>query len=182
MQSNNVYLIIVDGGVTGLTITNNYIENITGMTQYSYSSIHSSVSSSSLLVKNNVLLGAVTLKNSTFHNNILRNGTFTRTNTSYYNNIGNSTQFGTSNGNQSSVDINTVFVATGSSDGQWQLATDSPAIGAATDGGDVGMFGGNDSYVLSGLPSIPAIHYFDSSVSGSVASGLQVNIKIKSHN
>ena len=91
---------------------------------------------------------------------------------------------GTENGNQSNVDMSTVFVGAGegSTDGQWQLAENSPAIGAGLGGVDLGAFGGPTPYVLSGLPSMPAIYFLNAPISGSTNSGLQVQLKAKGHN
>ena len=102
------------------------------------------------------------------------------------NNVVAGTQVDTSNNNQSNVDMNTVFVdfdGTGgySTDGKWQLAPGSPALGAADDGGDCGIFGGQEPYVLSGLPRIPAIFFYRGPGTGNDA-GLPVQIKIMSHN
>ncbi|MCK9616832.1 MAG: hypothetical protein M0R21_03250 [Lentimicrobiaceae bacterium] len=77
-------------------------------------------------------------------------------------------------GNQTSIDMTTVFVYTGSSDGQYRLLPGSPAIGAGYDGVDCGVFGGSNSYVLSGLPTVPAIWKLD-------IDGTTVILKAKSH-
>jgi hypothetical protein len=77
-------------------------------------------------------------------------------------------------GNQTSIDMTTVFVYTGSSDGQYRLLPGSPAIGAGYDGVDCGVFGGSNSYVLSGLPTVPAIWKLD-------IDGTTVTLKAKSH-
>lgn len=50
------------------------------------------------------------------------------------------------------VTVESLFLNEGSDDGKWQLSPNSPAKGAATDGGDCGAFGGKNPYVLSGLP------------------------------
>lgn len=133
-------------------------------------------------IRNNVFLGDITINSSVFYNNILRGGNFSAIDCDVRNNIGNSTQFGSSDGNQENVDMNTVFIGTGSTDGRWQLAPGSPAIGAGVFGEDCGMFGGHDPYVLSGLPAIPAIYLFIAPVSASGLHGLPVQVKIKSHN
>ncbi len=93
-------------------------------------------------------------------------------------------QFGIENGNQSNVDMTTVFVGEegNSTDGQYQLKQGSPAIGAGYDGEDCGAFGGATPYILSGLPAIPAIYFFISPAVGSSATGLSVQIKAKAHN
>lgn len=117
-------------------------------------------------------------------NNIVQEaaGTVTGTGNSIYNNIDAGDHFGTENGNQVNVDMSTVFVGTGSTDGQWQLAAGSPAIGAGFNGVDCGMFGGPTPYVLSGIPSIPSIYIFDAPAIGSTAGGLPVRLSVKSRN
>ncbi|MBW6513210.1 MAG: hypothetical protein K0B87_00420 [Candidatus Syntrophosphaera sp.] len=112
--------------------------------------------------------GNVTIYNSIFQNNIMRSGNFTAnaTNT-VLNNIGNATQFGTANGNQSNVDMATVFTLSGSTDGMYMLLPGSPAIGAGVGGADCGMYGGPAPYVLSGMPEgIPSIYEFTAPASG----------------
>ena len=111
----------------------------------------------------------------------------------FKNNVSVSNQFGTANGNVANVDINTLFVDYNgnlgySNDSRWQLTpysvilgAPSPAIGAADDGGDCGIFGGAEPYVLSGLPAVPAIFEFDSHLTGTSSGGLNVNVKVKSH-
>jgi hypothetical protein len=47
----------------------------------------------------------------------------------------------------------TVFALAGADDRRYQLKEDSPAIGAATDGGDCGPFGGLYPYVIGGMPA-----------------------------
>jgi hypothetical protein len=98
--------------------------------------------------------------------------------------IGNANQFASGNGNQQNVDINAVFVGqtNGTTDGQWQLKSGSPAVGVGHDGTDCGMFGGNDPYVLSGIPSIPNIYYFNSPATSSIEQGLPVQLKIRANN
>lgn len=130
---------------------------------------------------NCVLYSDVIIQNAEFHNNIQISGTFSSSSSSVTHNIGHSTQFGTSDNNQENVDMNTVFVFSGSTDGYYQLAVGSPAIGAGIGSIDCGMFGGNSPYVLSCLPAIPAVYSALGSASGSTATGLQINIKVKSH-
>lgn len=55
----------------------------------------------------------------------------------------------------SSVEGNTeanIFTLQGADDSRYQLKDDSPAKGAAADGGDCGPFGGDYPYVIGGLP------------------------------
>lgn len=141
-------------------------------------------SSSSAIITNNVIYGRLSVYNSSLSNNILRAGSFSGSNNTFSYNIGNSDQFGIENGNQSNVDMTTVFVGEegNSTDGQYQLKQGSPAIGAGYDGVDCGVFGGLTPYILSGLPAIPAIYFFISPAVGSSATGLSVQIKAKAHN
>lgn len=160
-----------------IIIANNFI-NRAGT-----SNIITGPSSSSAIIKNNVLFGAVNIQNSTFQDNIIRGGAFTSSNNLVSHNIADSGVLdGLGSNNQGNVDMNTVFNLTGSSDGQWQLKDGSPALGAGVSDGDIGMYGGGDPYVLSGIPSIPAIYFFDAPVQGSTTSGLPVQLKVKSRN
>jgi len=132
---------------------------------------------------NNVLGKKISICNSVFNNNIMVSGTFTQSNCTYTHNIGNLTQFGSENGNQQNINMEDVFVGAtrNSSDGQWQLKSGSPAIGAGVGGIDCGMFGGDFPYHLSGLPSIPAIYYHQQTIDN-VNQQLNITIKAKSHN
>lgn len=134
-------------------------------------------------ISNNIIVGNTIVNNVVFNNNILLTGTFTQTNTSYNNNLCADTQFGNSNGNQQYVILANLFVgATGNStDGQWQLKTGSPALGAGMGGIDCGMFAGDYPYKLSGLPTIPSIYYHEQIIDN-VNQQLNVTIKAKSNN
>ena len=172
-STSNSAFTITNGG-TNTIISNNFI-----------SAPATAIRSSSLasaIVRNNVIKGDVTIFNSEFKNNTLTSGTYTATSSVTTNNIGDATQFGTADGNQENVTMTTVFDGTGSTDGQWQLAVSSPAIGAGIGGIDVGMYGGTDPYVLSGIPHIPNIYQFDGPTTGSTTAGLPITLKVKSNN
>ena len=117
-----------------------------------------------------------------FENNILGGGENKGcTNCFFLNNVSfDSTAFGTTNGNKV-VPMSDVFVGTGSTDGKWQLKPNSPAKGTASDGGDPGMFGGSEPYVLSGMTEIPAIYYFQAPTEGNIQNNLPIHIKVKSY-
>lgn len=176
-SSGNYATIGISANSQNILINNNYIEH----TSTNGKAIEIN-SSSSAMVKNNIIRGNFIIYNSQIQNNIMRGGTFSGSNNIVLNNIGHSTQFGSSNGNQSNVNMSLVFVGSGSTDGQWQLKPGSPAIGAGVDGIDCGIYGGVTPYILSGLPPIPAIYFFDAPTSGSNSRGLPIHIKIKSHN
>lgn len=169
---------------TGQTFTNILLKN--NIIRYS---ITFSTGSSSL-IENNVIGGNVQVVNSTFRNNIIvnPNANISFTSSTYTNNLAAGTKLGSSNGNQSSVDMTTVFVAdpyvsanpTGfTSDNRWKLATSSPAIGAGLNGIDAGAFGGLTPYVLSGIPEIPSIYFLEVPTSGN--NSLDVKMKVRSN-
>lgn len=140
--------------------------------------------SSSAEISNNVVNRMSSLHNSNVTNNIRRSTFGGGSNNQIFNNIAADDAWGTENGNQANVDMSTVFVGEGesSTDGQWQLAENSPAIGAGLGGADIGAFGGLTPYILSGIPSIPAIYFFNAPLTGSTKGGLQVQLKTKGHN
>jgi len=134
------------------------------------------------IIENNVIQGGVlSIVSSAFGNNILISGTVTFTNCNPYNNIGNDAQFGTTNGNQAYVSMASVFIVGGTTDGHYQLASSSPAKGAGLGGVDCGMFGGNDPYVLSGMPDIPVITAITVPSRANLTNGLNVQINIRSN-
>ncbi len=93
----------------------------------------------------------------------------------------NGTQFeNLGQNNLINVDMSTVFAETGSTDGKWQIKPGGPADGSGTNGTDMGIFGGNDPYVLSGIPPLPAIYEFYGTNAGAI--NFPVQIKIKARN
>lgn len=179
-NSSNSYFAIKSTvlGVNNIVISNNFIKIVaTGSDDYSIYL----TSGFSGVIENNIIIGNVSVNNSTVRNNIQVSGTFTQANCTYTNNLGSSTQFGTSNGNQQNVIMANVFLGAGSTDGQWKLKPGSPAIGAGVGGIDCGMFGGDFPYVLSGIPAIPAIYQLDLNVDN-VNQQIEVDMSVKSHN
>jgi len=168
---------ISQAGAQDVLIVNNYLRRGIDFTN---------TSGGSAQIINNVIESSLDIGNSIVQNNILVSETASvsrpGTNT-FAHNISAGAQFGTDNGNQANVDMATVFVGPdgNSTDGQWQLADGSPALEAGLQGGDVGMFGGNTPYVLSGIPPIPTIYSFSAAGSGSSDSGLRVQIQVKSN-
>lgn len=187
--------ISAQGNCSDILILGNYFENYYGYTSLTFSYNHSNVliannyingyvnagSTFNGIFANNIFNYPATINNSTLVNNIAFN-TVTMTNCIYTYNIGTGTQFGNQNGNQENVSQSVLFVGlTGNSaDGQWQLKAGSPAIGAGEGGTDIGIFGGESPYVLSGMPPIPAI--YDMDAQSLPSNTLDVNLKAKSHN
>lgn len=177
--------------VTGVLISSNYISYYSYTGDATNSDVLRMHADAIVIIQNNIIRrGTVTVNNSNIVNNIQMAGTFNGTGNLISNNLGNATQFGTTNGNKSNVDMGTVFVGAGSgvsSDGQWKLASGSPAIGAgygstAQKPIDAGIYSGQTPYVLSGLPPVPSIYYFDNKPIGSNSDPITVTIKVKSNN
>jgi hypothetical protein len=166
---------------TNIKLMNNYIgtEGEDGGEVEDYA-IYISTTSEGNYILHNVLKGNLRIRNGVFKNNILRKGDFNHGNVDYQYNISSSDVFGTENGNQANVDMNTVFVNSESSDGQFQLAEGSPAIDAGENGVDIGMFGGMTPYVLSGIVPLPTVYYFNAPSVVGHQSELNVNMKIRS--
>jgi len=175
---NSSSIINIGGNVNNVLVSGNYIVNTNALTANRAISMSTT---SSAIIENNVIYNGVTIHNSNFYNNILRNGTFTPVNSTYTNNVGNDNQFGTANGNQQYVDMGGVFEGSGSTDGKWQLKVGSPAIGAGTGGQDCGMFAGPYAYILSGIPAIPSIYEYLQIYNGP-AQEIEVTFSVKSHN
>ena len=163
------------GNNNNISLTNNYISF------FNTTCIQSQTSCSNIIVENNIIVGRIYLYNSTIANNIFRPNqysTYTGNSSNIItNNICSAEQFDTTGNNQQNIDMATVFVGEGSTDGQWQIIEGGPADGNGTFGTDIGMFGGNKSYILSGIPKLPAIYYFLSPSAGSGTLPVQVKIK-----
>ena len=165
-------------GVSNIIISNNLID---ANDLYTYHHALDLTSGFGGSIKNNVIYGNSTLNNSMVNNNIYRDGSLELINCSYINNISNSDQFGFANNNQGNVTMESVFVGTGSTDGQWQLKEASPAVGGGVGGIDCGMFGGDFPYVLSGIPAIPAIYELNHNIDYQNQQ-IELDISVKSHN
>ena len=168
--------IYLEANNTSIIVSNNYIE--VGHT--SAEAIYFHTTTSSMEFRHNVVKGNLVLYNSTIENNIVRGtGTAVSSTNVIRNNVCEGTQFDTTNTNQPGVDMATVFVGSGSTDGRWQLLAGSPASGAGTEGTDCGMFGGGAPYVLSGVPTIPHIYYLTVPSAAEPGTLLEVRLKAK---
>lgn len=210
IRRNRLYDVDVEDSLSNIIITQNYIYRygidledycanifITHNWVYSSSNVSASIemesTCSNITIKNNVIENGYTnafsvrLHNTVFQNNIIVDGSISASSSYITHNLYGGTDSDLDgNGNQQNVDMSTVFLCyperdTCSTDGRWQLAPDSPAIGAGYDGSDCGMFGGDEPYVLSGIPAIPSIYFFDAPFSGSASEGLPVRVKIKTN-
>ena len=183
--------ISINNASTGILISNNYIS------YYSYAGdataanvLNLNVNASGIIQNNIIRRGKVTVNNSTVTNNIMIAGTYSGTGNLVSNNLANESQFGTENNNKANINMASVFLGSGadiSDDGQWKLASGSPAIGAgygstAQNPVDAGIFSGHTPFVLSGMPAVPSIYSFENKPVGSNSDPITVTIKVKSNN
>ncbi len=158
---------------TGLSITNNLFVSGYGVT--------TDASTTGTFENNTLIGGSINLYNFQINNNILSSVSFTPNNCVYFNNISNNANVGTLNGNQSNVTmVNNVFVASGTTDGQYQLKAGGPGIGTGFSGVDCGAFGNVNPYKLSGIPSVPTIYSLTVPPTGTTT--INVTISTKSNN
>lgn len=110
----------------------------------------------------------------TFQNSIIKNNIFLHTESCFSNPVNGSNNLVFNNvsafsddygdpSNLTNVDPNSIFVGYPtigeySPDSRYSLAPGSPAIGAGEGGVDCGVFGGDETYKLSGIPSIPLVY------------------------
>ena len=178
----------INGSCVNIKISNNWIEcgntcwNASNYGCYGMNSfIHSEPNTYSIL-RNNTVHGNFYGHNLYMENNIHRNGSNVGcANCVFAHNISYDVQaFGLTNSN-TVLPMDTIFIGSGSTDGKWMIKPGSPAHGRASDGGEPGMFGGPAPYVLSGMPGIPSIFYFEAPDNSSSDETLPIHIKVKSH-
>lgn len=137
------------------------------------------------LFMNNIVMAtyyynaSISIDNFIVQNNITSYTSYYTNYNSASNNIADNYGFGNQNGNQQYVSMSSVFLYSGSTDGQYRLKSGSPALGAGNGGVDCGAFGGANPYVLSGLPPVPATYFFNI---GDPSGPYNVQVKVKSHN
>lgn len=91
-------------------------------------------------------------------------------------------------GNVNSTNPNLVFItanpwtASPFIDNNIQLSVSSPAKTVGPGGTPIGAFGGNNPYVLSGVPNVPVITTFFNTGAGTTATPLNVTISVRSAN
>jgi hypothetical protein len=179
---------------TGVSLTNNfYLENlqVTNCIINSFIFLPSNLIGIAL-IRNNIFQGSITLTNSYFANNLVLNtgpAGFTVTASTIRNNIANNANvLPAGAGNQNGISNASLFVGpTGNStDGQWQLAASSPAIGAGETVGGItpncGPFGTADPYRLSGIPPVPTIYSLTVPATVPIGQPLNITVSTRSNN
>lgn len=147
----------------------------------------------SALMRNNIFRGSAQLNfsNTYFANNIILDivpGNFNPLSSTIKNNIAENNLLPAGSGNQNNITEATIFInpVGASTDGQWQLAAGSPAVGAGeTVGGitpDCGPFGTADPYRLSGIPPVPTIYSLTVPANIGVGQPLNITVSTRSNN
>ncbi len=182
-------------GVRGTIIRNNYAGAIDEYSSnYTFSNalvlnniitggMETSQGSTFSIFDNNVLAGTnYTLSSQTFRNNIITNGsgTFKITSSNKTNNIAANDIFLNDSKNYDIKSVTDLFVGGDSPDGKYVLSANSYAKGKGHDGKDCGIFGGENPYVLSGLPTTPVITVLDTDGIGTKEEGLKIKLGVKS--
>jgi hypothetical protein len=134
---------------------------------------------------NNIVTGS--LGNSVTRGWVIKNNIINSTtqqvidvnNTSFNNIIGSSFTSDNSS-NITGVSFGTNFLTGGDFEENMELATGSPAIGGADDGGDCGVYGGAVPYRKGGVPSLPNIYSVETSGVGDDQNGLSITIRARS--
>ncbi|WP_187264682.1 hypothetical protein [Pontibacter beigongshangensis] len=136
-------------------------------------------------VEHNIFLGTnITLTTSSFRNNIVvnRNATVNVSSNTIQNNLVSNTQIPAGNGNQTYSESQLFVGPAGASpDGQYKLKENSPYLTAGFGSTQPGIYGGNQPYMLSGMPPIPSIYEFNAESFGSRQNGLPVSIKARAN-
>jgi hypothetical protein len=113
------------------------------------------------LIRNNVFSVPLNISNTYISNNIFTSS-LSATNCAIKFNISNTHNLPAGFNNQVNISESSLFVGSGSEDGRYMLAANSPAIGAGEPLNgvtpDAGPFGTADPYRLSGIPAIPTIY------------------------
>ena len=161
---------------SNISITNCVIEN-------DDSGIDYATYENNILTGINYRLNALKISAGTFRSNILldRDAKVDIKSPNSQNNLAPNEQFGTANGNRAYEPAN-LFIGGTSSDGKYQIKATSPYVKAGFGGTQPGIFGGSEPYVLSGIPPIPIIYDLNVPGSGSTATGLNINVKIRGAN
>jgi hypothetical protein len=173
---------------TGYTISNVLVTN----NIINYVSAATDPSIQSWVVKNNSIKSQgstgpnITLVNSIYENNLLSEGgtpAFFNCLVNYNVSTVSSFSFGTAN--QNGYDIISDLTGGGvgiSNDEFYKIKAGSPLKTAASDGGEVGAFGGTTPYIISGIPAIPSITGFLNTGTGDATTPVKVTISAKSNN
>ncbi len=182
--NNTSYGVVhLTAGLSGIVVANNYLFHSCNGCGGGVAALISPPTSALLEVSNNIFVGGLNVSNTIVQNNFFNtDNSFTASASLVRNNIHTNGYLPAGNGNINSSSLALRFVDTGSTDGRWKLKPTSSGLGAGFGGVDVGIFGGPEPYVLSGIPPIPTIYSLTAPSVGEKNTGLPIQIKVKSNN
>jgi len=171
VHNSSVYMAYNNSQISGLVIENN--------TFYLTSTININIFASGATFRDNIIVNNQEIEitfnpahlPSSVNNNISTEATLLE---DLPNNI--------SDANPTELFIDWENPALYSQDYIFTLAADSPAVSYGSNGQDVGCFGGDHSYRLSGISDIPHIFFLDVPNAGSAVDGLEIRVKAKANN
>lgn len=131
---------------------------------------------------NCVSVTGISVWNMEIFNCIIKTGGYVLNNNTFHHNISHDAGLPAGNNNQLNVDMSTVFVSSGTTDGILQLETGSPAVGTGVSGDDIGMYGGASPYRLSGIPAIPSVYEYAVPATALEGSTINVTISTRTNN
>lgn len=164
----------------GVFFSNNIVQSNFSLRDFATGTI-----SNNLFIGNTFNVG--TNSNLQIHNNILL-GTSSNTvvlpeaTSNISHNISVSDQFPNSNNNQPNTVAADIFITgDNTNDGKYKIREGGPADGTGRNGADIGPFGGQRPYKLSGLPGIPVVFDFSTDGFGNAEKKLPITIKVRSN-
>jgi hypothetical protein len=176
---------------TNILVANNFIGRDISTALHLFNRV------TNVVARNNVIDGRILIGNASFQNNIITSafGLFQSSdlnagnyaaNSVFLNNAasGNTFPSGYHPSNLNNINPNDHFevVSGASPDSNRKLKATSTLKTAGVSGVEVGMFGGDFPYVVSGIPAIPSFSVFNTSSVGSNTTPLSVTISTKSNN
>lgn len=183
MNNIRINKCILNGFRIGTYATENLeITNCIVETAFSYTS------GNNILFRNNIANALImTIANAYVTNNIFFGGTFNFTSCTVKYNIATGNTLPAGNNNRNNIAAVTIFVTSLSRDGKWQLLPTSPARGTGEPINgitpDLGIFGTDDPYRISGIPPVPTV--YELTVPSSVpatASNMTITVSTRSNN
>lgn len=175
-RTGYTYVLYIASNSQNLIVKNNYFESNGAQTFKS--------ESGSCTLINNIFSGHVYLNaGGVFLNNIIiSQGFYTGASADVRGNISTDASLLAYPGNQSNVSsLSSIFISSNSPDGKYQLKEGSIAKGYGVNGVDSGMYGGEDSYIISGIPPIPTIYEATVPSTATSKDGLPVKIKARTN-
>lgn len=171
------------GTFTGLIFTNNFVG--TGGITFPGANFHG-------VVAQNISTGNLDIQsNIQFYNNIVIGTTIAQANngpSNIYSNVFSATQPAWLSGGNNSFGVpsSTIFPTSGSPDKRYDpnpIGICAPCYQGSPGGTvELGMFGGNDPYILSGIPNIPTIYLLQAPANVPAGGTLPTTISTRSNN